>query len=191
MIALGREGWSRQRWSPPFGVCRGAASGGRARAVLSPARPFLQSSANKSGSAVTESDLSLLTSSFQNLTGWESCRLTNLPGNCLQAPPAARPGKSTLHFFQRNVVAAGPLITYICLKDEEKDAEEVDNKSSLRTAHWDVLFWGGFYFSHERIWLNLTQSPLHTRQEVTLSSQWKLLRSFFFLVCVFFFNCHN
>ena len=103
--------------------------------------------------------------------GRESCKLTNLPGKCLPAWRATCRGKSNLYFFQRNAVAAGPLITYICLSEEEKDAEEVDfNKSSLRTAHWDVLFWGGFYFSHERIWLNLTESPLNSRQEVTLRS---------------------
>lgn len=101
----------------------------------------------------------------------KSCKMTNLPGNCLEARRApACPGKSNLHFFQRNAVAAGLLITYICLNDEGKDAEEVDNKSSFRTAHWDVLCSGGFSFSHERIWLNRTQSPLNTRQEVTLSS---------------------
>lgn len=86
--------------------------------------------------------------------GRESGKLTNLPGKCLPDWRAACPGTSNLYFFQRNAVAAGPLITYICLSDEEKDAEEVDfNRSSLRTAHWDVLFRRGFYFSHERIWL--------------------------------------
>lgn len=113
--------------------------------------------------------------------------MQDLPATCLQAWRAS--GKSSLHFFHRNVVATGLLITYSCLNDEEKDAEEVDNKSSLRTAHWDVLFWGGFYFSHERIWLNLTQPPLNTRQEVTCSSKWKLLGSFFIIVVVVVVFC--
>lgn len=43
-----------------------------------------------------------------------SCKLTNLPGNRLQAWRAACPGKSNLHFFQCKVVAAWPLITYSC-----------------------------------------------------------------------------
>ena len=81
----------------------------------------------------------------QGREGRESGKLTNLPGKCLPDWRATCPGTSNLYFFQRNAVAAGPLITYICLTDEEKDAEEVDfNRSSLRTAHWDVLFRRGF-----------------------------------------------
>lgn len=122
-VASGRTGW--------------------AAPVTSQARPCLQQFCYWTNRAqrVTERALSLLTSSFQNLTGGESCKMTNLPGDCLQAwpPRAPRRGKSNLHFFQRNAVAARPLITYIHLNDEGKDAEEVDNKSSLRTAHWDVL----------------------------------------------------
>lgn len=117
---------------------------GQAGLLLSPAKPgpaFSSFVTELIGLRVTERALSLLTSSFQNLTGGESCKMTNLPGDCLQAWPTRAPrcGKSNLHFFQRNAVAAGPLITYIHLNDEGKDAEEVDNKSSLRTAHWDVL----------------------------------------------------
>lgn len=94
--------------------------------------------------------------------------MANLPGTRWWRAPG--PGRSNLHFFQRNAVAAGLLITYICLKDEEKDAEEADNKAACELHTGMSCVGVAFLFPGE----DLTKpSPISAqdRQEVTLSSQ--------------------
>lgn len=70
--------------------------------------------------------------------------VTNLPWDLLQDWRATRLGKSSLHFFHRNVEAVRLLITYRGGDAKESNDAGSQHKSRKRTAHWDVLLVSAF-----------------------------------------------
>lgn len=123
MITFSREGWSWQPGSPLFWVYNGVRKDRTGCSHPWPAPAFCSSVTQTQGSGGDRENpvfADVLCAKPHGQEGRGPGKVTNLPGKGLPAWRAPGPGKSNLHFFPRKVVTAGPLITYIGLKEEEK-----------------------------------------------------------------------